>query len=361
MIVVGTLTTGGMERVNTVLANKLGETNDVFLYTIRGDKDSFYPLTVPLLKNNKTENSSRRLNILRLSGLLRLKFINQWIYKNEAAKVIKIIEKETPDTIIFNAENVLCLPFVKKAFPEINYISWLHNNANTYLTRVFKGIKSDFIKSLAQSNKVVSLTDEDKDIFKIFNEDTIAIPNPLTIDNHEISTLDTKIISWTGRIAHPMKGIDYLAEIASRLPDDWRISVAGSGNDKLFDKYINKYHSKDKIIRQGSLIGERLKAHYLDSSIYLMTSRWEGFPLVLAEAMSFGLPIVAFEQSGSNEVLKAGDTGVLIKNGDVEEIVQALLELIADKDKRIVYQKKSLERVKDFDRDTIVKQWEAIL
>ena len=55
MIVVGSLTTGGMERVNTVLANKLGETHNVFLYTIRGSTDSFYPLTVPLIKNHKTE------------------------------------------------------------------------------------------------------------------------------------------------------------------------------------------------------------------------------------------------------------------------------------------------------------------
>ena len=361
MIVVGTLTAGGMERVNTVLANKLGETQDVFLYTIRGDTDSFYPLTIPLIKNNKTESSSRRLNILRLSGLLRLKFINHWIYKKEAAKIIEIIDNETPDTIIFNAENVLCLPYVKKAFPKINYISWLHNNADTYFNRVFKGIKTDFIKSLEQSDKVVSLTNEDNEIFKSFNEDTIAISNPLTINNHDISTLDTKIISWTGRLTHPMKGIDYLAEIASRLPDDWRISVAGSGDDELFDKFLKRYHAEHKVICQGVLKGEALNSHYLNSSIYLMTSRWEGFGLVLAEAMSFGLLIVAFEQSGSREVLQAGNVGIIIENGDIEKIVQVLLKLIADKDKRIAYQKKSLERVKDFDIDTIVKQWEAIL
>lgn len=92
-----------------------------------------------------------------------------------------------------------------------------------------------------------------------------------------------------------------------------------------------------------------------------MTSRWEGFSLVLAEAMSFGLPIVAFKQSGSNEVLEGGYYGVLIENGDIEQIVDALLELIASKEKRIEYQKKSLDRVKDFNLNSIAAQWENII
>ncbi len=92
-----------------------------------------------------------------------------------------------------------------------------------------------------------------------------------------------------------------------------------------------------------------------------MTSRWEGFPLVLAEAMSFGLPVIAFKQSGSTEVLEGGRDGILIENGDIEQIVNALLELIVNKEKRIEYQKKSLERVKDFNLNSIVAQWENII
>lgn len=283
------------------------------------------------------------------------------IYKREAAKIIAIINEKNPDTIIFNAENILCLPYVKKRFPNVNYISWLHNNANTYLNRVFKGIKEDFIEGLKHSNCVVSLTKEDNKVFQSFNKNTIAISNPLTIDNHQISTLDLKIISWTGRLVHPMKGIDYLAEIASRLPEGWKISVAGTGNEKVFDKFIKKYSADNKLIRQGALLGESLNVHYLNSSIYLMTSRWEGFPLVLAEAMSFGLPVIAFKQSGSTEVLEGGRDGILIENGDIEQIVNALLELIVNKEKRIEYQKKSLERVKDFNLNSIVAQWENII
>jgi len=361
LFIVGTLTAGGMERVNTVLANKLGETQDVFLYTIRGDTESFYPLTVPLIKNYKTESSKFRLNILRLSGLLHIKFINHLIYKREADKIINIINEKKPNTIVFNAENILCLPYVKKKFPNINYISWLHSSADIYLNRVFRGIQKDFTNALEQSDKVVCLTKEDNTIFQSFNKNTVSISNPLTIDNHQISTLDAKIISWTGRLAHPVKGLDYLAEIANHLPEGWQISVAGSGNEKILDRFIKKYKVEDKIIRRGALIGGALNEHYFNSSIYLMTSRWEGFSLVLAEAMSFGLPIVAFKQSGSNEVLEGGYYGVLIENGDIEQIVDALLELIASKEKRIEYQKKSLDRVKDFNLNSIAAQWENII
>lgn len=65
-----------------------------------------------------------------------------------------------------------------------------------------------------------------------------------------------------------------------------------------------------------------------------MTSRWEGMPLVLAEAMSFGLPIIAYEQSGSDEVLEHGDYGILVSNGNIDSMVENLSLLMASLDLR---------------------------
>ena len=92
-----------------------------------------------------------------------------------------------------------------------------------------------------------------------------------------------------------------------------------------------------------------------------MTSRFEGFGLVLVEAMSFGLPIVAFEQSGSRYVLDDGNNGILVKNGDVEEMVKQLTRLINDFEERKRYQEKSLERLQNFTLDRISEEWEKIL
>lgn len=92
-----------------------------------------------------------------------------------------------------------------------------------------------------------------------------------------------------------------------------------------------------------------------------MTSRWEGMPLVLAEAMSFGLPIVAFEQSGSSEVLDDGKYGILVENGNVEAMITELLKLVENPELRKIYQRKSLERVQNFKVEILQKQWQNII
>jgi Glycosyltransferase len=109
------------------------------------------------------------------------------------------------------------------------------------------------------------------------------------------------------------------------------------------------------------LYGKALKKHYLKSSIYLMTSRYEGFGLVLLEAMNFGLPIIAFSQSGSKEILNNGKYGILVSNGDVEAMYEKLLDFINDVNLREEYQQKSIKRVKDFSLDAITKQWEKTI
>ena len=89
----------------------------------------------------------------------------------------------------------------------------------------------------------------------------------------------------------------------------------------------------------------------------MSTSRWEGFGLVLLEAMSFGLPIIAFKQSGSKDILNDGEFGVLVKQGDVLELSRKLNYLINDIEVRRNFQKKSLERVNKYTPDKILKMW----
>ncbi len=92
-----------------------------------------------------------------------------------------------------------------------------------------------------------------------------------------------------------------------------------------------------------------------------MTSRWEGFPLVLAEAMNFGLPIISFENGGSNEVLENGKYGKLVEQGNVELFSEELNRMISDIQLRKEYAVKSLQRAKSLQLDSIIKQWEKIL
>src|SRR5699024_31896 len=101
------------------------------------------------------------------------------------------------------------------------------------------------------------------------------------------------------------KGLDYLIEIGKVLNENWEILVAGDGADKdTFNQMIKENYLEDKIILKGSLKSEELVDLYKSGSIFISTSRWEGFGLVITEAMSFGLPIVSFNNSGPREILK---------------------------------------------------------
>lgn len=154
------------------------------------------------------------------------------------------------------------------------------------------------------------------------------------------------------------KGLDYLIEIAKKIEDEWKIVIAGDGPDKeKFIQMIKKNKLEQKIIVKGALENQQLIQLYLSGSIFISTSRWEGFGLVITEAMSFGLPIVSFDNSGPREILKGGKYGILIEKNNIQQFIDSLLILLKDIRRRKILQQKSLERIKDFNIDVISKKW----
>src|SRR5699024_4738402 len=117
--------------------------------------------------------------------------------------------------------------------------------------------------------------------------------------------------------------------------------VAGDGADKdTFNQMIKENYLEDKIILKGSLKSEELVDLYKSGSIFISTSRWEGFGLVITEAMSFGLPIVSFNNSGPREILKNGQYGILVEQDNVEEFSRKVNELVQDRIIRKSFQDK---------------------
>lgn len=369
LFVVDKFDMGGLQKVNSVIVNALSEKKDikVDVYSLQWE-ESIYEF------NKNVNIFFGEANFRQKSDIFIRKSLNKvskGLFKRGTKIVIsrqisilsKIIRENKYNTVVLNGPALLFSSNLKKIFPNIKLIMWMHNSSDKYLNSYFKENRTLLIESMRNA-KVVCLTEEDKMNFSKYSDDVLKIWNPVTIINDRISELSEKTISFVGRIDIEHKGIDYLIEIASKLPSGWRISIAGNGNEKamkVFNNLIKKYSAYNKIIYKGTLEGESLKRHYLDSSIYLMTSRWEGMPLVLAEAMSFGLPIIAFEQSGSKEVLKDGEYGILVENGDIKKMVSEINKLISDKNIRQDLQKKSLDRLKDFQLKQIINEWSKII
>lgn len=155
-----------------------------------------------------------------------------------------------------------------------------------------------------------------------------------------------------------------MVKIANKLPDNWIIDLVGGGDRKeirRLNELISEEGVGEKLILHGSKNTDELKNYYENSSIFLSTSRWEGFGLVLLEAMSFGLPVVSFKQSGSIDILDNGKYGILVDNGDLEQLGVALNKVIESPSIQKNMQKLSLERVIDYSPDKIEQEWEKLM
>lgn len=362
---------GGIQRVSKVIGDSLKKNNEVYFYSIFSNQNyfnvqhNFINGSFPILKNSFLKGTGKARKVITKS-VFHKEYSNAQIKEPYLKKLLSFIFWANIDVVIVTGPTLIsCIDYLKShSGSTIRWVAWIHNNYHTYMDNYTVGYQTEFINGLRNATAVVCLTQDDREQYAKFNSQTHLIYNPLTINNTNISDLSAKKICFTGRIAFQHKGIDFLLEIASRLSNGWKIEIAGSGSNKQEKELmiqIKRRHLDKKIVFRGPLSGNSLNQHYLDSSIYLMTSRWEGMPLVLAEAMSFGLPIIAFNQSGSAEVLGKGKYGILVENGNIDEMVFQLKQLMSNIEMRKEYQNISLQRIQDFDLTKITKTWTRLL
>jgi glycosyltransferase involved in cell wall biosynthesis len=122
-------------------------------------------------------------------------------------------------------------------------------------------------------------------------------------------------------------------------------------------------NSDNKIIWEPATDGEKLKTYYQSASMFIMPSRFEGFPLTLGEAMSNGLPVVAFDLDGTHTILKDDsiEYGILVPQGDFEKFGEAIEQLASSEALREKLSERSIVRVSDFSESSIMEEWEKIL
>ena len=354
---------GGVQRVNSVISENLSnfyETNIL----ITQHKNVEFNTSIPCdVVENYSKAEDYFLRLLKRSPM-NVDSVESIFNKRLVRKIIINMRKNNTDTIIVNADLILQIPLLKKYAPEIKIIAWVHNNIDIYMEKYFSEKRELLIKSLELADVVICLTEFDLIKIKKINKNTICIFNPVTLENNETSSLNTQTILCVARYSIEHKGLDYLIEIASKLPTNWKIKLVGSGNAAEREevmRLVENWDAQNKIELCGNLHGDELKNCYKESSIYLMTSRWEGFPLVLAEAMSFGLPVVAFEQTGSKQVLQNGEFGIIIEQGKIDRMLESLIDLIEDPEKLKELSALSLNRVEEFQINKILNQWKDLL
>lgn len=196
---------------------------------------------------------------------------------------------------------------------------------------------------------------------------TVFIPN--VIENipsdKKIASLREKRIVSVGRLSSE-KGFMDLLKIFNIISNDypeWHLDIIGDGNERgKLEKYIKDSNIDDKVTLHGFRDKDYIYDILTKSSIYLMTSYTESFGIVLLEAMSCGLPCIAFSSAeGASEIITSGRDGYLIKNRNFSAYIKKVEDLINDYDMRKKIGNEGRRTVKRYTTDVVGKDWFNLL
>lgn len=189
-----------------------------------------------------------------------------------------------------------------------------------------------------------------------------VIANPLSFYPENTSSLNNKKIIAVGKHCH-QKGYDRLLKswkiVLNECPD-WILEIYGAFNvDHDLDN-LSKELSIDKNVKLHKPI-KNIEDKFLESSIHVLSSRFEGFGMVIIEAMSCGVPSISFDCScGPSDIIKHKKDGLLIENGNIQLFSKALIELIQNEQKRKQMGKAAKINVKRYLPQNILIQWDEL-
>ena len=156
------------------------------------------------------------------------------------------------------------------------------------------------------------------------------------------------------------KGYNYLTEawaIVHQKHPDWKLNIYGSGelHDEV-ERWIRDKHLENSMIMHEPT--NQIMEKYLESSICVLSSIYEGFPLVIMEAMSCGVPCVSFDTPfGPRNIIKNGEDGILVDYLNSQALAENICKVIEDEQLRKRLGKKAKQNIQRFSQDAIMKQW----
>ena len=360
---------GGVERVVSVKASYFAEVYnyDVTIIVTEGKgRDCFFPMSDKVKVVN--------LN-LGFEELWKVPFIKKvFLYLKKQYKYRRMLRAELlrirPDITISVLRREI--NFINSIPDGSHKIGELHVNRSNYrnftsrdsnfVKRLFARFwMNDLLKHLQKLDRMVVLTeDAKKDWPELSNVTLISDPIPFKVN--QVSTLSSKRVVSIGRYAYE-KGNDLLLKAWAKVEKsckDWSLDIYGMGNQSPYRALMLELGiDETRCHLHGSLTD--VKDAYLNSSVFTLPSRFEGFGLVIIEAMACGVPIVAFDcENGPRNIITNNQNGILVPPFNVNEYAGSLLRLMRDDQLRAQMGNRACESSKRYAIDTIALQWKGL-
>ena len=356
----------GMSRVLSQKVNYLAENTNNEMYVVLTEKASM-PHYYKLSPKVKYVNFDINFEDIQTMPLYRKIWCYFWKTRQYRRKLTNYLMQVRPDTSVSvlrreinfindihdGSRKIGEIHFNRHSYRVFNK-SFLPSFVNHFVTRIWK---DSLDKQVRRLDRFVVLTNEDARNWAGF-DNVIVIPNPIAKFPEVVSDCTSKHAIAVGRYTW-QKGFDLLIcswkYVFAKHPE-WILDIYGPGNAESYRNQV-EYEGLSSVVKCHEADSD-IFGRYAESSIFILSSRYEGFGLVIVEAMATGLPVVSFRcPCGPEDIISDGKDGILVENGNLQKMADAICYLIEHADIRKQYGIEGKKNAMRFSEDHIMKEW----
>lgn len=360
---------GGVERIISYKANYFADVYGfcvTIIMTEGNGKDCFFPVSDKVEIINY-ELDFEALWLLPLWKKILVYLQKQYIFKKKLKADLLRIRPDIAISTLRREINFLTdikdgsLKIGELHVNRANYRNLDAKHSNPVLRFLGRMWMNSLLRHLKRLDKMVVLTDSALNDWPELSN-VVKIPDALPFKIEGKSELSAKRVLSIGRYAYD-KGNDMLLQawaIIEKQYPDWNLEVYGNGNKEPYQKQMVDLGVDQQRCHLLGPVAD-VKKEYLSSSVFVLPSRFEGFGLVIIEAMACGVPVVAFDcENGPRSIITDGENGFLIPPFDISLFAEKVMLLMKDHELRFRMGTNAQKTASQYEIDRIGQQWKRL-